>query len=77
VLGLRLSRARRRDVRRRPRRSDLPDVDHVMHIPYVDVATCDGETLPRVRRELPRLACPRAPVALGVGHLDRVAEALG
>jgi hypothetical protein len=77
VLGLRVSKARRRDVRRRPRRSDLPDVDHLMHIPYVNVATCDGETLPRVQRELPRLTCPRAPVVLNVGHLDRVAEALG
>ena len=68
--------ARHRDVRRRPRRSDWPDLEHAKHFPYVDIATSDANTLATVRRELPTLTCPRHAVVLNNRRLDRVIEAV-
>ncbi len=44
LLAFRVSAARRRNTRRKPLSSDLVDLDHVKHFPYVDIATCDAET---------------------------------
>ena len=67
---------RHRDERRKPRRSDWPDVEHAKHFPYVDVATCDANTLTTVQRVLPTLTCPRRAVVLNNRRLDRVVAAV-
>jgi len=75
-LALRISGARRRDVRRKPQRSDWSDIDHAMHFPYADVATCDRNTREIVARVLPTMKCPRSPLVLHNRQLDQVVEAV-
>jgi hypothetical protein len=71
-LALQVAGARRRNVTRKPRRSDLIDLAHAMHFPYVDVATADAETIATVRSMLPKMTCPRQTVVVQNGHLDEV-----
>jgi hypothetical protein len=47
-----------------------------MYFPYVDVATCDRETLPEVRKAIARIPCPRRAQLLRNGHLELVAGAV-
>jgi hypothetical protein len=37
-----------RNTARRPRRTDVVDASHVMHFPYVDIASCDGQVFDAV-----------------------------
>jgi hypothetical protein len=75
-LATQVGAARIRDSRRKPNRSDRPDSDHAMHFPYVDIATCDANTLNVVRRVLPGMTCPRAPIVLNNRQLTTVLEAV-
>jgi hypothetical protein len=75
-LGQQVQVARHRDQQRRPRRSDWPDVEHAKHFPYVDIATCDANTLDTVRRVLPAIPCPRRAAVLNNRHLGRVLDAV-
>jgi hypothetical protein len=62
---------------RHRQRSDWLDVEHVMHFPYVDVATCDGNTLSGIRPAIASEAWPRNPAIFPTGKLELVIEALG
>jgi hypothetical protein len=75
-LAIRVRGARRRNVTRKPRPSDWLDLDHAKHFPYVDVATCDADTLATVRSLLPKMSCPRQAVVVQNGHLDEVLVAV-
>jgi hypothetical protein len=75
-LALRVSAARFRNVTRKPRASDWLDLDHAKHFPYVDVATCDGNTLSALRPVLATLSCPRRPVVLQNKRLSEVVDAV-
>ncbi len=73
VLGYRVSLGRRRNVRRVPRQSDLLYHDHVKHMPYVDIATCDAGTLHEVSNLAPKMKLPRHPAVFQTGRLGEVA----
>jgi hypothetical protein len=75
-LSARVARTRRRDMRRKPRRSDWTDIDHAMHFPYVDVATCDANAGDIAIRALREMRCPRTPALVRTKHLDEVVVAV-
>jgi hypothetical protein len=74
-LALQVAAARTRNVQRSPRLSDALDLDHVKHFPYVDVATCDGDTLNGLRRAATKVG-PRPAVIIKTGSLNGVTEAV-
>lgn len=73
-LALRLSAARLRDLKRTPLRSDLLDVEHAAHFPYVDTATCDGHTFHLVTRAISGCVGPRLPVITRTTDLASVVD---
>lgn len=75
-LSARIARTRRRDWRRRPRRSDWTDIDHALHFPYVDVATCDANVGDVVVPMLRKMKCPRKPAIVRNGRLEKVVLAV-
>jgi hypothetical protein len=75
-LALQIGAARRRDVQRKPKRSDWLDEEHAAHFPYVDIATCDANTRSIASRVLQTMLCPRPPELVPSGHLGLVVERL-
>jgi hypothetical protein len=75
-LAGRLWAARASDPARRLRRSDALDAIHAMHVPYVDVATCDREVFARIAEHIPRVKGSRSCTLLRNGSLNDVAQAV-
>ena len=73
-LAMRVGGERRRNPTRAPLRSDMVDIDHVTHFPYVDVATCDATTYHAVNLSIRSLNGPRTPALVRTGRLDQVVE---
>ena len=77
ALALKVSEAQGRNDQRKPRRSDLLDLGHVTHFPYVDIATCDSSTLAALRGpSVGTIASPRSPVLVNNRRLSEVVAAL-
>jgi hypothetical protein len=64
------------NVMRRPRRSDSVDGMHASYFPYVDVATCDRQTLAWLSSHIGKARGPRTPRLFRNGYLHDVAMAL-
>lgn len=62
-----------RDVSRNPLRSDTVDCLHAMHIPYVDIASCDAQSYAILSRLVERARGPR-PRAASLFRNSRLAE---
>lgn len=67
---------KQRDPDRRRQRSDWVDLDHVAHVPYVDLATCDAGTFPLVTAALRNIESPRNAVVMRNGQLGEVVRKL-
>ena len=71
-----LRNAKRRNIDRNSKRSDLVDLHHVQFLPYVDVFTTDRENEAILRPLVPKVIRSRASHLLRVGRLDAVADAI-
>jgi hypothetical protein len=65
-----------RQRNRKRKRSDHVDIAHVSHIPYVDIATCDGEMIHLMRTYLAKVTGPRSPRILRSGSIPEVVKAV-
>jgi hypothetical protein len=61
-----------RDRKRKRLRSDHVDVDHVAHIPYVDIATCDRAVIHMMRPYLAKIHARRGARVIRSGHIQDV-----
>ncbi|MCB9586382.1 MAG: hypothetical protein H6718_13345 [Polyangiaceae bacterium] len=75
-LAFQLSLHRAADPKRRTTQSDIVDALHVMHFPYVDVATCDRNVLAGIQRALGDITGPRIPKVFRNGQLTQVVRAI-
>jgi hypothetical protein len=75
-LATRLTGGFVRNVGRRPQRSDVVDMAHVSHLPYVDVATCDRAAFAVINQHLRRVNCPRQVKLFRNGLWSEVLEAV-
>lgn len=75
-LALQVAAARSRNVQRSPQLSDALDLDHVRHFPYMDVATCDGNTLNCIGLAAATKVGPRPAVIIKCGSMNGVLEAV-
>jgi hypothetical protein len=75
-LAMRVAGLKERDVMRRRSRSDMLDLGHISHFPYVDFATCDANSYPAVIANLARVGGPRRPEVFRVGNLPSVSDQL-
>lgn len=75
-LSGRLANCRTRNRNRIPSRSDALDGMHVMHFPYVEVATCDRQTYGCICPHLDKILTPRRPLIIRNGHLREVLRAV-
>jgi hypothetical protein len=73
-LAGRLSEGRIRNRARAPLRSDMIDLAHAAHYPYVDVATCDRQAHAELARFIGDAAGSRVPNLLRNGQLPAVLE---
>jgi hypothetical protein len=71
-----LRNAKRRNLDRNSRASDMVDLHHAQFLPYVDVFTTDRENESILRRHLPQIRKRRASILVRVGRLDAVADAI-
>jgi hypothetical protein len=71
-----LNGANMMNITRGPKASDILDVSHVAHLPYVDIATCDRAAFAAVSRRLRRIRCPRTVQLFRNRHLSDVLEAV-
>jgi hypothetical protein len=58
-LGGKLQAGLARNFSRKPRRSDVVDCFHAMHLPYVDIASCDGQSYTILSRLVEQARGPR------------------
>jgi hypothetical protein len=75
-LATQLNRTFSQNVGRKPQRSDVVDTVHMMHLPYVDVATCDRASFAAVREQLKNVNCRRPVQLFQNGRLNDVLEAV-
>lgn len=66
--------ARRRDLGRNSKRSDLVDLRHVQYVPYVDIFTTDKENVAVLSPVLAKWQWRRQAKVLRNRNLDRVIE---
>lgn len=75
-LSTRLNGGFVQNVGRRPLKSDVVDIAHVSHLPYVDVATCDRAAFAMINQHLSRVSCPRQVKLFRNGSWSEVLEAV-
>lgn len=75
-IGMVVAAAKQRDVARKLQRSDLLDIEHAAHFPYVDVATCDAGTYHAITTSVANVGGPRSAALARSGQLGRVIDLL-
>ncbi len=75
-IGMVVATAKQRDLARRLQRSDLLDIEHASHFPYVDVATCEAGIYQAITTSVANVGGPRSAALAPTGQLPRVIELL-
>ena len=63
---------RTRNIDRDPERSDVVDLEHSMHFPYVDIATCDRQAFAALQPILGQARGSRSPHLFRNGEVQKV-----